>query len=102
MAPPAWALSVPVGFVWTFAQRIMSLVLQTMYGVPLNIAQGREQPMSKEVAMKDTDGWVRVVDTDYRENAFFVIPVSVVDEVRVGHSTSVRFRHCYKQYNISK
>ncbi|CAM9485267.1 unnamed protein product [Ascophyllum nodosum] len=59
MAPPAWILSIPIGFGSTFSLRFVSLLLQIKSGVPMKNAQGRDQPLSKEVAMKDTDGYAR-------------------------------------------
>lgn len=58
MSPPLWLVSIPVGFAYTFFPRVLSLVLQIYSGVPLKNAFPREQPESKEVAMKDTDGYV--------------------------------------------
>lgn len=58
MSPPLWLISIPVGFAYTFFPRLLSLVLQIKSGVPLQNAFPREQPESKEVAMKDTDGYV--------------------------------------------
>lgn len=59
MAPALWALSLPAGFFLCFFARLFSLTLQVKCGVPLKNEYPRAQPGSKEVAMKDTDGYVR-------------------------------------------
>lgn len=56
MAPPLYAMSVPLGFAICLGMRFVSLGLQLSAGVPLKNEAPRGQPDSKEVAMKDTDG----------------------------------------------
>lgn len=56
MNAPTWLLSIPLGFAWTLFMRVLSVVLQEKSGVPLLNQLGREQALSKEVAMKDTNG----------------------------------------------
>ncbi|CAM9270382.1 unnamed protein product [Pylaiella littoralis] len=59
MSPPLWALSLPVGTVFIFVPRVTSLALQIMSGAPLRNSSPREHVGSKEVAAKDTHGYVR-------------------------------------------
>lgn len=56
MAPPLYALSVPLGFALCLGMRFLSLGLQLAAGVPLKNEAPRGQAESKEVQMKDTDG----------------------------------------------
>ncbi|CAM9270922.1 unnamed protein product, partial [Pylaiella littoralis] len=59
MTPPLYALSIPAGFGLCLAMRFVSLGLQLYAGVPLKNESPRGQPDSKEVTMKDTDGYIR-------------------------------------------
>eukprot|EP00752_Nemacystus_decipiens_P010956 g9737.t1 len=59
MSPPLWALSVPIGSILVFVPRVTSLVLQIKSGAPLQNSNPREHVASKEVAAKDTHGYVR-------------------------------------------
>lgn len=56
---PFWVLSIPAGFALCFSARVLSLLLQINSGVPLKNEFPRAQPDSKEVAMRDTHGYVR-------------------------------------------
>ena len=58
-AAPVWLLSIPAGFALTFSARVLSLLLQINSGVPLKNEFPRAQLDSKDVAMKDTYGYVR-------------------------------------------
>ncbi len=60
MAPaPFWVISIPAGFALCFSARVLSLLLQINSGVPLKNEFPRAQLESKDVAMKDTHGYVR-------------------------------------------
>ncbi|CBN74015.1 conserved unknown protein [Ectocarpus siliculosus] len=59
MSPPLWALSLPTGTVFVFVPRVISWALQVKSGVPLSNVNPREQVESKDVAAKDTHGYVR-------------------------------------------
>lgn len=56
MAPPVWALSIPLGVVNLLYPRLVALYLQVRSGVALDNTMPRNQVESKEVAMKDPDG----------------------------------------------
>lgn len=58
MSPPVWFLSLPLGFINTLYPRFVAALLAARI-VTLDNVNPRDQLQGSELAMKDTDGYVR-------------------------------------------
>ncbi|CAM9139141.1 unnamed protein product [Scytosiphon promiscuus] len=98
MSPPLWALSLPIGCMYIFVPRVVSLVLQIKSGAPLQNSRPREHAESKEVAAKDTHGYVRRAYASHQNSweamilwstAVVLAKVTGVEESRMNTTAAV-------------
>lgn len=54
---PLWIMGVPLGYINTLYPRIYAHNLTVKFGIKVDNTRPREQLGSKEVAMKDSDGY---------------------------------------------